>query len=67
MNLDKVVLIAGGSMVLLSLVLSQLHSLYWLWLTAFVGVNLIQAGFTGFCPAAKIAKALGVKSGHAFE
>jgi hypothetical protein len=33
----------------------------WLWLTAFVGANLFQMGFTGFCPAAKIMKALGLR------
>ncbi len=67
MNIDKIVFIMAGSMVLISLLLSRLHSPYWLWLTAFVGANMIQAAFTGVCPAAKIAKALGAKTGRAFD
>jgi len=39
----------------------------WLWFTAFVGANLFQAAFTGFCPLAKILKAVGVKTGCAFQ
>ena len=54
-------------MVLFSLVLAQLHSPYWLWFTAFVGANLLQSSITGFCPAAKIVKLLGLKPGNAFE
>ena len=57
----------AGVMILLSLVLSQYHHVYWLWLTAFVGANLLQASFTGFCPLAKILKALGGKPGAAFS
>jgi hypothetical protein len=47
--------------------LSWLHSAYWLWFTAFVGANLVQASFTGFCPLAKILKAIGFKPGEAFN
>jgi len=54
-------------MVLLSLVLAHLFSPYWLWLTAFVGLNLIQSSFTGFCPAALVFKRLGIKTGCAFS
>jgi hypothetical protein len=57
----------AGSFILISLLLSQLHSHNWMWFTAFVGVNLFQASFTGFCPMAKILKALGVKAGTAFK
>lgn len=57
----------AGAMVLVSLVLAQLHSVYWLWLAAFVGVNLLQAAFTGFCPLAKILKKAGVHPGVAFQ
>jgi hypothetical protein len=53
--------------VLLSLLLSQVHSPAWLWLTAFVGANLLQSSFTGFCPLAKILKAVGMKPGEAFH
>jgi hypothetical protein len=67
MNIDRLVLAFAGSLVLLSLLLSLVHSTYWLWLTAFVGANLLQASLTGFCPLAKILKALGVKPGEAFK
>jgi hypothetical protein len=53
--------------VLISLVMTRYVSPYWVWLTVFVGLNLIQASITGFCPAAKIFKALGVKEGCAFR
>jgi hypothetical protein len=67
MNIDRLVMAFAGCFVLISLLLSYLHSVYWLWFTAFVGANLLQAAFTGFCPLAKILKSLGVKSGNAFE
>ena len=50
MNIDRLVNAMAGTFILISLILSQIHSLYWLWLTAFVGANLLQASFTGFCP-----------------
>jgi hypothetical protein len=56
----------AGLMVLLSLALAQLHSGYWLLLTAFVGVNLVQAALTGFCPAAMAFRRLGLRPGAAF-
>jgi len=56
-----------GSFVLLSLALSQIHSPNWLWFTAFVGANLFQAMFAGFCPLAKILKAIGARPGEAFN
>ena len=67
MSIDRAVMTLAGVMILLSLVLSQVHSIYWLALTAFVGLNLLQASFTGFCPAAIIFKRLGLKSGCAFS
>ncbi|MET3598103.1 YgaP family membrane protein [Martelella mangrovi] len=66
MSLDRAVLAFAGFMVLLSVVLTVFVSIYWLWLTAFVGLNLLQSAFTGFCPAAIIFKKLGIKSGTAF-
>ena len=57
----------AGTVVLVSLALSQLVSPWWLLLTAFAGVNMIQASFTGFCPAAIAFKRLGVKCGTAFN
>ena len=59
MNIDRMVMAFAGSMILMSLLLSQLHSVHWLWLTAFVGGNLFQASFSGFCPLAKFLKKLG--------
>lgn len=67
MTIDRVVLAFAGSVILISLLLSVFHSVYWLWLTAFVGLNLLQSSFTGFCPLVKILKPLGVKPGKAFE
>lgn len=67
MTVDRVVMIFAGLMILLSLALGYWVSEYWLLLTAFVGVNLIQASFTGFCPAALVFKLLGVKPGQAFN
>ncbi|ROQ29995.1 DUF2892 domain-containing protein [Gallaecimonas pentaromativorans] len=66
MNIDKLVMGFAGAMVLVSLLLAWLVSPYWLWLTAFVGANLLQASFTGFCPLAMALKKLGVKAGQAF-
>ncbi len=67
MNLDRAVLAFAGVIVLASLMLGVFVSSYWFLLTAFAGVNMVQAAFTGFCPAAIVFKALGVKSGHAFR
>ncbi len=67
MSIDRIVLAFAGAMVLVGLALSQFHSVNWLWLPAFVGANLLQAAFTGFCPLAKILKALGARPGVAFE
>jgi len=67
MNLDRVMFAFAGGMVLLSAVLTYLFSPAWLLLTAFVGLNMLQASFTGFCPAAKLFGWLGVKPGCAFK
>jgi len=67
MTIDRIVLAAAGAMILISLLLSRFHSPYWLWFTAFVGANLLQSSFTGFCPLVKILKPLGVRPGRAFE
>jgi hypothetical protein len=60
MNIDRAVLAFAGTVVLLSAVLAWLASPYWLLLTAFVGVNLLQASITGFCPVAMIFSKLGL-------
>jgi hypothetical protein len=67
MSIDRVVLAFAGAVILLSVLLSQLHSVHWLWFTAFVGANLLQSAFTGFCPLARIVKALGGRPGAAFN
>ena len=66
MTIDRYVMAFAGAFVLISLVLAHFHSPYWLWFTAFVGANLFQSAFTGFCPMAMILKKLGVKPGKAF-
>lgn len=67
MNVDRAVLTLAGSTVLASLMLAWLVNPYWLLLTAFVGANLFQASFTGFCPAAIVFRRFGLKTGPAFE
>ena len=67
MNVDRAVLMLAGPLVLKSLLLTWLVSPYWLLLTTFVGANLLQASFTGFCPAAMIFRRLGLKTGPAFD
>lgn len=67
MNLDRAVMAFAGVMILLSLVLTHFVS-PWFWLfTAFIGLNLLQAAFTGFCPAAIVFRKLGVSSGCTFK
>lgn len=67
MNIDRMMFRIVGIFILASLLLAVLWSYKWLWLTAFVGANLLQASFTGFCPMAKILKTFGIKAGQAFE
>lgn len=67
MNLDRAVLAFAGLMILISLALVFFVS-PWFWLfTAFIGLNLLQSAFTGFCPAALVFKRLGLSSGCAFK
>ena len=66
MSIDRIVMAFAGAVVLVSLLLAQVHSVYWLWLTAFVGANLLQSAFTGFCPLAILLKKMGIKPGAAF-
>ena len=67
MSVDRAVMLFAGLMVLASIGLGLFVSPYWFWLTAFVGVNLMQASLTGFCPAAIVLKKLGLKPGVAFS
>jgi hypothetical protein len=67
MTLDRAVFVFAGFVVLTSLLLAQLFSPWWLLLAAFAGLNMIQAAFTGVCPAAMVFKKLGIKAGAAFR
>jgi hypothetical protein len=67
MTLDRSVMMFAGVMVLLSVALTLWVSPLFMWFTVFIGANLIQSSFTGFCPAATVFRALGVKKGCAFE
>jgi hypothetical protein len=67
MTVDRAVLRFAGFMVLLSVALGYYVSPYWYWLTVFVGANLIQSSFTGFCPAAMVFKKIGCRPGVAFS
>ncbi len=67
MNIDRAVMMFAGFVVLLGLALGYLISPYWYALTAFAGLNMIQASITGFCPAAIIFKLFGLRSGNAFS
>ncbi len=67
MNLDRAVLAFAGVMILLSVALTYAFSPWWLLFTVFIGLNMLQASVTGFCPAALIFGRLGVKSGCAFK
>jgi hypothetical protein len=66
MSIDRLVIAVAGSFILISLLLAHYHSENWLWFTAFVGANLLQSAFTGFCPMAMLLKKLGFKPGCAF-
>jgi len=61
MTVESGVRLMGGAMVLISLLLAHFVSPYWLWLTAFVGLNLLQSAFTNWCPAMLMLRAIGLK------
>jgi hypothetical protein len=67
MTTDRAVMMFAGAMILASLALAFFVSPWWLLLTGFVGLNLMQASVTGFCPAAMLFKRLGCKAGAAFR
>jgi hypothetical protein len=67
MSIDRLVMRFAGTMILLSVALAHFVSINWLWLTVFVGANLLQSSFTGFCPLAIALKRIGIKPGHAFS
>jgi hypothetical protein len=65
MTLERWIRLIAGTFILLSLILSQLVSPYWLLFTAFVGANLFQSALTRWCPMEDILRKLGVREGHA--
>ncbi len=68
MSVERMVLAFAGSFILISLILSRLFSPYWLLFTAFVGANLLQSAFTGFCPLAIVLRTMGARpSGNTFK
>ena len=66
MTIDRMVLAFAGTVVLLDVALAYFVHPWWIGLTVFAGVNMIQSAFTGFCPAAMVFKKLGGKPGAAF-
>lgn len=66
MTIDRIVMAFAGSLILISVMLAVLVNMWWLLLTGFVGLNLLQAAFTRFCPLAIILKRLGAVPGAAF-
>jgi len=64
MTVERALRMVAGVMVLLSLALAHFFSLYWLWLTAFVGLNLLQSAFTNWCPAMSMLRAMGLKDAN---
>ncbi|HEV2702790.1 MAG TPA: DUF2892 domain-containing protein [Steroidobacteraceae bacterium] len=67
MLIDRVVFALSGAIILICITLSYLFSSHWLILAAIVGLNMVQAGFTGFCPIAVTLRKLGLKSHSAFS
>jgi len=63
MTINRYLRMIAGFFVMLSVILSQLHSAYWLFFTAFVGLNLFQSAFSNWCPMITILRRLGVKEG----
>jgi len=67
MSIDRLVMAFAGIVILASVALSHFHHPDWMWLTVFVGANLLQAAFTKFCPLAMILKKFGATPGTAFS
>lgn len=67
MNLDRAVMRFAGVVVLVSALLAHFVHPAWIYLTMFAGVNLLQASFTGFCPAAMFLKKMGTRAGTIFR
>ena len=61
MNVERALRLMAGVVILVSVALAHYVSIYWLWLTAFVGLNLLQSAFTNWCPAMTIFRLMGLK------
>ncbi len=61
MHVERYLRLIAGVVILLSLLLAQIWSDKWLWLTAFVGLNLVQSFFTNWCPMMTLLEKLGVR------
>lgn len=67
MTIDRMVMAFAGLIVLMGVALAHYVHPWWIGLSVFAGLNLIQAAFTGFCPAAMVFKKLGIRPGVAFR
>ncbi len=67
MTVQKAVVAFAGSMILVSLLLTRFVHPGFVWLTAFVGANLLQSAFTGFCPLAILLRRAGLQDGAAWQ
>lgn len=67
MSIERMVMRFAGAMVIVSIALAYFVSPWWMLLALFVGANLFQSSFTGFCPLARILARFGLRSGCAFE
>ena len=65
MTVENAVRAFAGAMILVSVALVHFHSPWWLLFTAFIGLNLIQSAFTGFCPPSILFRKLGLQDGPA--
>lgn len=71
MSIERIVLAFAGIMIMLTVALGMpgspiFHHEYWLYFTGFIGLNLLQSAFTGFCPLAMVLKAMGKQPGTAY-
>jgi hypothetical protein len=66
MTVERGILLVVGSLVILTALLAATHSVNWLWLTGLLGVHLVQASFTGYCPVVRALKRLGLPERSGF-
>ena len=65
MSIDRIVHAAAGTFILASLALARLHNPHWIWVTVFVGANLLQSGLTNWCLLSRLLASLGIQDGGA--